>query len=264
MIDKVKELAIQAGKKIMELRDESLAAVNFKQDESPVTAADLASNSLIVEGLTKLAVAPVVSEEGILPSPSDDFWLVDPLDGTKDFVAGKPSFIVNIALIKNRQPVLGVLYAPMTEELFWAEEGSGAYKSVTGSTSERIFNANDSSHLKVLASGSHMAARMREFLESLPLDSLERYGSALKMCRIAEGVADLYPRMGPTHEWDTAAGHVVLNEAGCKLLDVVTGEDLKYGKPGFLNGSFVVARKDIDILPQLRKLRERWLAEKGN
>ena len=258
MADLIKDvcaIAIEAGQTILSLRDSSLAAVQFKTDSSPVTEADLAANALIVKRLHDLAVAPVISEEGDINALSGDkFWLVDPLDGTKDFVAGKKTFVVNIALIDERKPVLGVVHAPMLDEIFWAESGKGAFKSVASGAPQKIFNSSKRENYRVLASGSKMTPRMEGFLAAFPIESLERYGSALKMARVAEGVADFYPRFGPTHEWDTAAGHAILNEAGGKVIDLETGRDLEYGKTAFRNNGFVASRADLDLWAKMKSL----------
>ena len=258
LIKNVCAIAIEAGQTILALRDSSLAAVQFKTDSSPVTEADLAANALIVKRLHDLAVAPVISEEGDINALSGDkFWLVDPLDGTKDFVAGKKTFVVNIALIDKRKPVLGVIYAPMLDEMFWAASGKGAFKLVASRAPEKIFNSSKREKFRVLASGSMMTPRMEGFLNAFPVESLERFGSALKMARIAEGTADFYPRFGPTHEWDTAAGHAILNEAGCKVIDLQTGSEIEYGKAGFRNNGFVASRADLDLWPKIKSLMSR-------
>ncbi len=253
MISEVCRIAIEAGAKILELREAALAAVQFKADMSPVTEADLAANECIVTQLEKLSRDPIVSEE---TSPNlevgDRFWLVDPLDGTKDFVAGKDSFVVNIGLVEKGVPILGVVFAPVLGELFWAQAGAGAYKGSEFKNGQKIENRRAGRELKALASGHHTSPRMRSFLEQNNIVSLERYGSALKLCRIAEGVADLYPRFGPTSEWDTAAGHAILNEAGCHLLAMSTGEPLAYRKANFQNEGFIASRRTLDLTEEIR------------
>jgi 3'(2'), 5'-bisphosphate nucleotidase len=249
-IEAISRIAVEAGEKIMEIRRTQREDVRYKADASPVTEADLAANEWIVTRLEMLDIAPIVSEES---SPDiavpDHFWLVDPLDGTKDFVAGKDTFVVNIALVEAGRPVLGVVFAPALGELFWAELGKGAYKGKAfSSTATQIRNVSQRERLRVLASGSHMTPRLQSFIDLLQVEDLTRYGSALKMCRVAEGVADLYPRLGGTSEWDTAAGQMLLEESGCKTLDLTTGKTLRYGKPQFRNPGFVAARADLDFV----------------
>lgn len=258
LIEAVRGIAIEAGELILSLRDRSLASVKNKIDDSPVTEADLASNDLIVKRLDELKIAPVISEEGTdRIAPHGAFWLVDPLDGTKDFIGGKRSFVVNIALIENRIPVVGAIYAPMLNELFWAETGQGAFKVTRPGPKRRVYNDSDRIELRALASGgATISNRMQKVLDALPIKSVERFGSALKMCRVAEGSADIYTRFGPTHEWDTAAGQIILKEAGCKLIDIETGRDVEYGKPDFKNNGFIACRANIDYWQKIRKLRD--------
>jgi 3'(2'), 5'-bisphosphate nucleotidase len=250
MINEIIQIAQQAGEKIMDIRRANLNSVRYKADASPVTEADLASNEWIVTRLEKLGVAPIVSEE---TSPQisvpDRFWIVDPLDGTKDYVAGKDTFVVNIALIDGGYPVLGVIHAPALGETYWAQKGQGAFKSEAAVPTNpvRITNQRTETEYRVLASGSQTSERMQAFLDELPVSDLSRYGSALKMCRVAEGAADLYPRFGDTHEWDTAPGQIILEESRCKLVVLATGERLKYGKPTFLNPGFIASRADLDF-----------------
>lgn len=252
-------IAQEAGEKILEVRRSAVMGTRLKGDQSPVTQADLLANECIVTQLARLSSLPIVSEES---SPDqavgESFWLVDPLDGTKDFVAGKDSFVVNIGLIERGRPVLGVVYAPVSGELFWAEAGKGAYKGSLFTNGQRIFNRSQRVEFKALASGSLMTPRLQGFLDALHITHLQRYGSALKICRVAEGEADLYPRFGETHEWDTAAGHAILNEAGCKLVDMASGQELRYGKPGFLNGGFIVSRTDLDFVEKLGEIRAQF------
>ncbi|MCM2280967.1 MAG: 3'(2'),5'-bisphosphate nucleotidase CysQ [Bdellovibrionaceae bacterium] len=258
MIEAVTRIAIEAGAEIMAIRRSTGPTVQIKADASPVTQADLAANERIVTQLKILQVAPIVSEESALPEVVPDrFWLVDPLDGTKDFIAGRDTFVVNIALVESGKPVLGVVYAPALDELFWAQKGQGAFKSAglgTRTTVQRIQNTSTRDRFKVLASGSQMTPRLQAFIDALTIDELTRFGSALKMCRVAEGEADLYPRFGPTSEWDTAAGQVILEEANCKLVDMSTDLSLRYGKAGFRNPGFIACRADLDFIETFRGL----------
>ncbi len=255
MIEFITKIAVEAGEKIMEIRRSAGLSVRYKADASPVTEADLTANRHIVTHLESLRVAPIVSEES---SPAvtvaDTFWLVDPLDGTRDFVAGRDTFVVSIALVNGGAPVLGALYAPALGELFWAEKGKGAFKKEPTGSPKRIFNKSTRDKLRVLASGSQMTPSLQTFVDGLAVGELTRFGSALKMCRVAEGEADLYPRFGRTSEWDTAAGHILLEEAGCKLVDMATGLTLRYGKPEFSNPGFIACRAGLDFVETFRDL----------
>lgn len=268
MVEAVAQIAVDAGTRIMQIRTAGAGnapSVRFKADASPVTEADLAANEIIVTRLERLGVAPIISEESVsdsasatrsVPTRERMFWLVDPLDGTKDFIAGRDTFVVSIALIADGRPTLGLVYAPALGELFWAEAGRGSFKTLRPDVRDtvRVFNSSARQRLRVLASGSHISPRLQAFLDSLAVEDFHRYGSALKMCRVAEGAADLYPRFGPTSEWDTAAGQIILEEANCKLVEMATGATLRYGKPQFRNPGFVASRVDLDFTAALRPL----------
>jgi 3'(2'), 5'-bisphosphate nucleotidase len=227
------DIAELAGKKIMAIRGEDFSE-SLKEDLSPVTEADIASNTVIVERLTELyPEIPIVSEESENRQVSNKFFLVDPLDGTKEFINGFRDFTVNIALIENGKPVIGVVHLPMTGETYYGGQ-EGAKKTFEGKTwpIEISGRARD---IRVVASRSHMDSKTLEFLQKLEYGSVVHAGSSVKFCRIAEGAAEVYPRFGRTMEWDTAAGQAVLEAAGGKVLIAKTGEELTYGKPGFEN-----------------------------
>ncbi|RYZ65391.1 MAG: 3'(2'),5'-bisphosphate nucleotidase, partial [Proteobacteria bacterium] len=249
MIEKVRELAVIAGKEIASIYRGNVWTVTSKADESPITQADLRANELIVAGLKKFSNDPIVSEEGdvLLKAPSSRFWLVDPLDGTRDFVNRMDTFVVCIALIENGEPILGVIYAPISEELYSAEKGKGAI----GPEGKLIFNRNTRTELAAAGSRSTPSDRMKALYEQFGITSIERFGSALKFCKVASGDFDVYPRFGPTKEWDTAAGQIIAEEAGCKVVDMSTGERLLYGKPNLDNRGFVCCRNDLDVAEQI-------------
>ena len=221
-------------------------AVDYKDDKSPVTAADLASHEIIARGLRAISRdIPVMSEEGA-GVPWEErrhwhrFWLVDPVDGTKDFTQRTGEFTVNIALIENGEPVMGVVTAPALNEAFWGAKGEGAFKRDRTGRVFRIHVAEPKEIKRVVASKNHLNPETREFIEQLGAHELVQAGSSLKFCRIAEGHADIYPRLGPTCEWDTAAAQAVLVAAGGKV-ETLDGAPMRYGKEDVLNPYFVAA-----------------------
>ena len=215
-----------------------------KSDQSPVTEADHGAELLIAAGLREAAPAiPVVAEEecaaGADPHATPAYWLVDPLDGTREFAAGRDQFTVNIGLIRNGWPALGVVAVPVTGELFGGIVGRGAWKR--GASGEQPITARipPAEGLTVAASRHHANdSRLTEYLAQYKVAHLANYGSALKIVRVAEGAADLYPRIGRTMEWDTAGPQAVLEAAGGRLVDMA-GARLGYGKPRWENPHFV-------------------------
>ncbi len=237
-----------AGDAIMKIY-ESDFEVRTKDDESPVTAADEAGEKIILEHLARLTPdTPVVAEESVSAGRIPDisggrYWLVDPLDGTKEFVSRNGEFTVNIGLIEDRRPVMGVVFAPARERLFYAAGPGRAFVEEGASTARPIgVRAAAKDGLTVVASRSHRDAKTDEYLEQFKINELKSAGSSLKFCLVAAGEADLYPRLGRTMEWDTAAGHAVLRAAGGRV-ETLDGEEFLYGKPGFEN-TFFVARGD--------------------
>jgi 3'(2'), 5'-bisphosphate nucleotidase len=221
-------------------------AVRGKQDQSPVTEADESAEKLIVPALLAMAPGvPVVAEEAVaagrIPEVQDMFWLVDPLDGTKEFISRNGEFTVNIALVHRGRPVLGAVLAPALGRLFLGDVGRGAWLEDAAGRREIRCRAAPREGLTVVASRSHGdAAALDAFLAGRRVASLVGAGSSLKLCLIAAGEADLYPRLGRTMEWDIAAGHAVLAAAGGTVCDL-SGQALGYGKPGFDNPHFVAA-----------------------
>jgi 3'(2'), 5'-bisphosphate nucleotidase len=255
-------LARHAGDAILTVRQACLAQQHeLKLDGSPVTQADLAAHQVIVQGLAALTPKiPVVSEEGVvLDQPRySTFWLVDPLDGTREFVAGSGEFTVNIALIEHETPVFGVVYVPMTAELFWGGSKIGAWVE-RDAVREPLQVAlpvrpNLTRPLRVLASKRHLNAETQAFLAKLGPIDLVNAGSSLKFCRIAQAQADLYPRLGPTCEWDTAAAQAVLEGAGGYVFDL-KGMPLKYGKPDPLNPFFIASSQPFSELESLLRVQ---------
>lgn len=246
-------LAKQAAREIMAVYASDFA-VRDKADLSPVTEADERAERVILAGLREhFPDVPVVAEEqaaaGIVPITADDFFLVDPLDGTKEFLSRNGEFTVNIARINNARPVMGVVYAPATNALFWGEGDVAAHaefaleNSLDGVVWTRCqVRPQPSSGLTVIASRSHRDAETDAFLSTVKVARLISAGSSLKFCKVACGAADLYPRFGRTMEWDTAAGQAVLEAAGGKVVDT-SGAPLLYGKRqrGFDNPGFIAS-----------------------
>jgi len=239
-------LARQAGEAIMAVRRAGFA-VGRKTDQSPVTEADRIAETLIVEGLRGavpeiLVIAEEEVEEGTapVPKPGDRYWLVDPLDGTREFAAGRESFTVNIGLVAGGRPLLGAVAIPATGEVFGGMVGAGAWKEDAEGRRPIGVRAVPPVGLTVMASRHHWDdPRLEEFLADKRVARVVKIGSAEKICRIAEGAADLYPRFGRTMEWDTAAPQAVLEAAGGSLT-LFDGRALPYGKKGWANPAFLV------------------------
>ncbi|MGE0095369.1 MAG: 3'(2'),5'-bisphosphate nucleotidase CysQ [Alphaproteobacteria bacterium] len=243
----ISALALEAGAAIMKIYGGS-PAIATKADKSPVTDADRAAEAIILAGLKRLTPdIPAVSEEavsdhGLPQTVGTRFWLVDPLDGTREFISRNGEFTVNIALIEDRRPALGVLLAPAMENgLLYAGHGPGTATLAKGGGAARPIAARPVPHdgLTVLVSRSHSEkATVDAFLARYPVRERVSVGSALKFGVLAEGAADLYPRLGRTMEWDTAAGHAVLIAAGGRV-ETLEGTEFLYAKPGFENPHFV-------------------------
>lgn len=245
LLQSVIDITRRAGDVIMAVYATDFA-VRGKDDASPVTEADERAEQLIVPALQALAPeVPIVAEEAVaagrIPEVGDWFWLVDPLDGTKEFISRNGEFTVNIALVHHGEPVLGVVLAPALGRLFAGARGQGAFVDERGTTRAVRVRAVPEAGLTVVASRSHGdAAALDAFLGGRKVASLTNAGSSLKLCLVAAGEADIYPRLGRTMEWDIAAGHAVLAAAGGRV-DRLDGTPLSYGKPGFDNPHFVAS-----------------------
>lgn len=246
LLTKLRAIACLAGSAVMAVCVDGQAGATLKDDKSPVTQADLSAHRVLDKQLQPLLPdCPVVSEEAESSyahrCQSRRFWLIDPLDGTKEFISGNGEFTVNIALVEEGRSVLGVVYAPAIDSLYWGGPGFGAWRCIgNASVAIRVSERNDGSVCRVVASRSHLNAATQELIDRLGPVQLVQAGSSLKFCRIAEGGADVYPRLAPTCEWDTAAAQAVLEGAGGVVLDL-QGQPLRYGKPSVLNPSFVAA-----------------------
>ncbi|MFZ3053830.1 MAG: 3'(2'),5'-bisphosphate nucleotidase CysQ [Sulfuricurvum sp.] len=246
-INDIIAIAQKAGDVIMEIYSKDFG-VEYKDDKSPLTEADQKANDIIVDSLNALSVQfPILSEEGkMIPFEErkewEYFWMVDPLDGTKEFIKKNDEFTVNIALIYNGTPVLGVVYAPALNEMYWAKQGDGAFKNKV--RLPLLENESPEKILTVVASKSHLSeeteiciAELRETTKELLFISK---GSSLKLCMVAEGSADIYPRLAPTMEWDTAAADAIVREAKKMTFEHLKDTALLYNKENLLNPWFIV------------------------
>ncbi|MDB5986607.1 MAG: cysQ [Nevskia sp.] len=245
LLEQTLRIARDAGAAIMQVYASDIA-VTQKDDRSPLTQADLAANRLITDDLAKLdPLLPLLSEEGAaLPFATRQgwlrYWLVDPLDGTKEFIKRNDEFTVNIALIENGVPILGVVHAPALKVTYLAARGVGAFRERDGAR-VAITTRRTPAHPCLVVSKSHRDAALDAFLKHAPAHDEASRGSSLKFCLVAEGSADFYPRTGPTSEWDTGAGQCVAEIAGATVLTLPEWAPLRYnGKESLLNPGFVV------------------------
>lgn len=245
-IDTITELARQAGRAILEVYGTEFG-VEEKEDRSPLTLADMRSHAILSQGLTERHPdIPVLSEEGKAIEASirqewSRFWLVDPLDGTKEFIKRNGEFTINIALIEGRTPVIGVIYIPVQDRLYVGQTGEGCWEVADGTVRRLTIEPGAMPRtIRVIKSRSHPSPNLQTLLELLPNHEVVMRGSALKFCSIAKGEADFYPRLGPTWEWDTAAGDAIVRAAGGVTVDL-QGKALVYNKATLLNGPFMAA-----------------------
>lgn len=244
-LDEVIEIAQRAGEAVMQIYEQEFD-VDYKEDSSPITIADLKANEIITEGLHSISAYPVVTEETPVAFEVrknwSRFWLVDPLDGTKDFIAKNGEFTINISLINENKPILGVVYIPSKGDVYYAVKNGGAFKN-----GKKIFNSSKRTELIAADSNFHSTPKTQVFFEKYKIQNIYHYGSSIKICKLAEGEIDLYPRLNGTKEWDTAAAHIIANEAGCKLVDSVTNKELIYNKEDMQNNYFVASRNDLEF-----------------
>ena len=253
-IQDIVKIAKDAGKAIIKIYNQDFD-VEYKTDNSPLTIADQKANEIIVTALNQLPVnsflqqnIPILSEEGrTIPYNErknwDYFWLIDPLDGTKEFVKKNGEFTVNIALIYKENPVLGVVYSPVLNICYWAKRDEGAFKD---GKKLPLKTKEQRDVYKIVSSRSHMSNETKDFIEALDTDKekvITSIGSSLKICLVAEGEADIYPRLGPTMEWDTAAAHAIVNESNALFNKYIKNGPYQkhlYNKKNLLNDWFVV------------------------
>ncbi len=253
LVKNVINIAREAGNAIMEVRQNANFEVKRKGDASPVTIADLRANAIILDGLHKLTPEiPIISEENepelyARRQNYDYVWLVDPLDGTQEFVDNSPDFSVNIALVQGQKPILGVVYMPNTEGVYFATHGGGSFFQDTktdhapSKISVNVFKINDLA-LRIPISRTHFSGATRDFITQNfrePVTTIR--GSAVKFLMVAEGSADVYPRIGKTMEWDTAAPQIIIEEAGGTLLQLDSRQPLIYNKADLSNPNFIAS-----------------------
>jgi 3'(2'), 5'-bisphosphate nucleotidase len=248
--------SLEAGEAIIDIYNSNDLNIDVKSDNSPLTKADIASNRVIMKFLTATGI-PVLSEEGrAIPFEErkkwEQLWIVDPMDGTKEFIKRNGEFTVNIALIENGKVKMGIVFSPVLKDLYFGLEGLGSYK-VSGVSrfsddlllkGSRLPLRKDRSVYTVVSSRSHMSTETENFINELKVKhgevKLTSIGSSLKLCMVAEGSADCYPRFAPTMEWDTAAGQGVCEYAGCQVVDWTTKKTMKYNREDLVNNWFVV------------------------
>lgn len=263
LIENIIDISYKAGNEILDVYNSNIE-VEYKEDKSPITEADKRANDVITENLAKISNYPVLSEEGKKISYEERknweyLWLIDPLDGTKEFIKRNGQFTVNIALIHNGIPVLGVVYAPALDILYYGGENIGAYK-IENNIKEKIpsIKITLDNEITVVASKSHLNEETTQFIENLKKYyknvNTTSIGSSLKICLLAEGKADIYPRIAPTMEWDTAAAHAILNASGGKIVqykkvgnirEIKNLPELVYNKENLLNPYFIAFRSDV-------------------
>lgn len=244
-IQVIKNIAQEAGDAIMEIYTKDFH-IEFKDDASPLTEADIKANEIICNSLLELYPnIPILSEESKITEYEvrkswEYYWCIDPIDGTKEFIKKNGEFTVNIALIYKGIPVLGVVYAPVLKSMYWAIQGEGAF--LNGQKLPIHINKNKKKKLFVVASKSHLSPETQTFIEALDTKDIEllSIGSSLKLCMVADGSADIYPRLAPTMEWDTAAADAIVRESGRMSYVFDTDTPLLYNKKNLLNPWFVV------------------------
>jgi 3'(2'), 5'-bisphosphate nucleotidase len=257
-LEDMERLAVEAGRAILEIYHTDYS-VDLKADKSPLTLADTRSHNIIADGLqAAYPDIPVISEEGNsvpygVRKDWERFWLVDPLDGTKEFIKRNDDFTVNIALICGQMPTMGVVYVPALDDLYLADVQKGCYRSFRGcKTRLKIPPKRPVFALRIVQSRSHPSDELDAYIQRFSATESIRRGSSLKFCAVASGEADLYPRLGPTWEWDTAAGHAVVLAAGGLVVDL-EGNSVCYNKETLLNGPFLAA-PGLDFLRRIHAI----------
>lgn len=245
--EKLKDLALSAGKAILEIYNSADFGIEQKADDSPLTLADKKSNEIICSGIEALGFGyPVISEENTqipfeIRKNFKRYWLIDPLDGTKEFINKNGDFTVNIALIEDKKPIAGIIYAVCENELYWAIKGQGAYSEIKCEI-RKLQAAQfdiDAESVRVVASRSHLNKETAQLIDRLKNPIITNRGSSLKFMMLANASADYYPRMSQVMEWDVAAAQIILEEAGGKVIDPTTKKPLEYNKMEMFVPSFI-------------------------
>ena len=262
LIEQLIEISKEAGEAILKVYNADFD-YQIKEDLSPLTKADILSHKIICERLKVLTPdIPILSEENSdipfnIKSLWKQYWLVDPLDGTKEFINRNGEFTVNIALINNNEPVFGVIYIPTHNRLFWGSRNHGSYE-INNDIGEKKIHVSDKDLKKIVCSRSHSNPEFNNFLDKLDTYKTMKIGSSLKFCLIANGEIDIYPRLGPTSEWDIAAGEAILRSAGGCIIDL-EGKNIIYNKKNIINPSFIaasnlnIAEEILDLINHERK-----------
>lgn len=258
LITQVSKIATDAGL-LISSHYNSQIQIEFKSDDTPVTIADTEASRFICQGLQSISDWPIISEEEDIADFSirkhwPAYWLIDPLDGTKEFIKGNGEYTVNIALIQNHRSILGVVYAPEFNQLFTGGLHQGAtMETPEGSSKLRISQQITTRHWHIISGRSLPKPRLNRLLSKIPHSQVTDMGSSLKVCHIAAGFANLYPRFGPTSEWDTAASQIILESAGGVLVDL-NGESLTYNqKDSLVNPDFAaMSHLDVSVLEQMK------------
>jgi len=242
-IEEIKEIALYAGEEVLKIYNQKFD-IEYKKDNSPLTKADLKANQIICDKLKNLFPnIPILSEENKqieydIRKNWEYYWCIDPIDGTKEFIKKNGEFTINIALIYKHFPVLGVVYAPVIDTIYYAKKGAGAFKN-----SLKLPLIKDRKKFIIVASKSHLTDKTKFYIENIKTKKekeLISIGSSLKICLVAEGKADIYPRLAPTSEWDTAAAHAIAIESGKNIFEYKTNKVLQYNKQNLLNPYFIV------------------------
>lgn len=240
------KIAIETGEEIMKYYNEENIILDTKEDKSNLTKVDLVAHNFLVKELEQISDYPIFSEEDIIDYDVrknwKQFWLIDPLDGTKDYSAKNGHFTINIALIENNIPILGVVYLPFYKDIYYAVKDKGAFKNGL-----KIYNNSKRTSLIGADSNFYSSEEMKYFFEKYNIKDIKKIGSSIKICKLAEGEIDVYPRLNGSKEWDTAAVHIIANESGCKLIDIETKKELEYNKQSYKNNFFIASRNNLEF-----------------
>lgn len=249
-------IARTAGESILKVYNTEFD-VYIKDDKSPLTKADKWAHRIIQDGIENITpVIPILSEEGKKfeyeeRSIWERYWLVDPLDGTKEFINKNDEFTVNIALIENNFPIFGVVYAPALDRMYWGRSNKSSYKLIKNKSPQKILVKSQTTNpIQIVVSRSHPSVKIKKFISQFDEYNLHHMGSSLKICSVSDGTVHFYPRFGPTMEWDTAASHAIIRGAGGELINAGTNQPLCYNKENLMNPEFIAGNLDLIHLLQ--------------